>query len=65
MKVFDLSSFQTIIILLFTYSDYAVYSNFTWKLFEDSGWYKVNYTFINTIEQYNLEWGKGELTYQL
>ena len=41
------------------YSDYAVFSNFTLAFFEDSGWYKVNYTFINNYDQFELQWGKG------
>ena len=36
-----------------------MYSNFTWKYFDNSGWFKVNYTFIESIDQYELEWGKG------
>ena len=41
------------------YSDYAVFSNFTLAFFEDSGWYKVNYTFINNYDQFELQWGRG------
>ena len=41
------------------YSDYAVFSNFTLAFFEDSGWYKVNYTFINNYNQFELQWGRG------
>ena len=41
------------------YSDFAVFSNFTLAFFEDSGWYKVNYTFINNYNQFELQWGKG------
>ena len=41
------------------YSDFAVFSNFTLAFFEDSGWYKVNYTFINNYDQFELQWGKG------
>ena len=45
----------------FLSSDYGVYSNFTWSLFEDSGWYKVNYTFTNSaVEQFDLQWGRGD-----
>ena len=42
---------------------YNVYSNFTWAYFEDSGWYKVNYTFVNIFHEENqidLLWGKGQ-----
>ena len=41
-------------------SDYMVYSNFTWKVFEDSGWYKINYTVTESIDQLKLLWGKGK-----
>ena len=41
------------------YSDYAVFSNFTLAFFEDSGWYQVNYTFINNYDQFELQWGRG------
>ena len=41
------------------YSDYAVFSNFTLAFFEDSGWYQVNYTFVNNYNQFELQWGKG------
>jgi len=40
-------------------SDYAVLSNFTLAFFEDSGWYKVNYTFMNNYDQFELQWGRG------
>ena len=40
-------------------SDYNVFSNFTLAFFEDSGWYKVNYTFVNNYDQFELQWGKG------
>ena len=40
-------------------SDYAVFSNFTLAFFEDSGWYQVNYTFINNYDQFELQWGRG------
>ena len=46
-------------ISLSTYSDYAVFSNFTLAFFEDSGWYKVNYTFVNNYDQFELQWGRG------
>ena len=45
--------------LLSVYSDYAVFSNFTLAFFEDSGWYQVNYTFINNYDQFELQWGRG------
>ena len=43
------------------YSDYSVYSNFTWAFFEDSGFYKVNYSFVALLNehQFDLIWGKG------
>ena len=44
------------------FSDYSVLSNFTWKLLDDSGWYRVNFTFTNTaVEQFDLQWGRGLL----
>ena len=44
------------------FSDYSVLSNFTWNLFEDSGWYRVNFTFTETaVEQFDLQWGRGLL----
>ena len=44
------------------FSDYSVLSNFTWNLFEDSGWYRVNFTFTETaVEQFDLQWGRGWL----
>ena len=45
--------------LLSVCSDYNVFSNFTLAFFEDSGWYKVNYTFVNNYDQFELQWGKG------
>jgi len=45
--------------LSFHCSDYAVLSNFTLAFFEDSGWYKVNYTFMNNYDQFELQWGRG------
>lgn len=44
----------------FLANDYMVYSNFTLAFFEDSGWYKVNYTFTNSFRQFDLNWGKGK-----
>ena len=35
-------------------------SEFTLALFEDSGWYKANYTALYNINQYPLQWGKGK-----
>ena len=43
------------------HSDYAIFSNFTLAFFEDSGWYQVNYTYINNFKQFDLQWGKGSL----
>ena len=40
-------------------SDYSVLSEFTLALFEDSGWYKANYTALYNLQQNPLQWGKG------
>ena len=40
--------------------DYAVVSEFTLALFEDSGWYKANYTALYNLKQNPLQWGKGK-----
>ena len=40
-------------------SDYDVLSKFTLLLLEDSGWYKVDYTALNSLRQNSLQWGKG------
>ena len=40
-------------------SDYLVLSEFTLALFEDSGWYKANYTALYNLQQNPLQWGKG------
>ena len=45
------------------YSDYLVLSEFTLALFEDSGWYKANYTALNNLQQNPLQWGKGKALY--
>ena len=37
-----------------------VMTEFTLALFEDSGWYKANYTALNNIGQNPLQWGKGK-----
>ena len=37
-----------------------VLSEFTLALFEDSGWYKANYTALYNLKQNPLQWGKGE-----
>ena len=48
------------------FSDYNVLSNFTWNFFEDSGWYRVNFTFTETaVEQFDLQWGRGLLLCKL
>jgi len=52
-----LTSLPTLLFVLC--SDYAVFSNFTLAFFEDSGWYQVNYTFINNYDQFELQWGRG------
>ena len=36
-----------------------VLSEFTLALFEDSGWYKANYTALHSLKQNPLQWGKG------
>lgn len=41
------------------YRDYMVVSNFTWAFFEDSGWYRINYTYTNSIDQLEMKWGKS------
>ena len=41
-------------------SDYLVLSEFTLALFEDSGWYKANYTALNNLKQNPLQWGKSK-----
>ena len=35
-------------------------SEFTLALFEDSGWYRGNYTALNNLKQNPLQWGKGK-----
>ena len=40
--------------------DYEVLTEFTLALFEDSGWYKVNYTALYDLKQNPLQWGKGK-----
>ena len=45
------------IFLLF--SDYVVLSEFTLALFEDSGWYKADYSVLYYLKQNSLLWGKG------
>ena len=40
-------------------SDYDVLSKFTLLLLEDSGWYKVDYTALDSLRQNSLQWGKG------
>ena len=42
-----------------SFSDYMVLSEFTLALFEDSGWYKANYTAFYSLKQNPLQWGKG------
>ena len=44
-------------------SDYMVLSEFTLALFEDSGWYKANYTALYNLKQNPLQWGKGKCVY--
>ena len=39
--------------------DYLVLSEFTAALFEDSGWYKANYSALSALDQHTLQWGKG------
>ena len=40
-------------------------SNFTLAYFEDSGWYKVNYSSLEGLNQLDLLWGKGEFLARL
>eukprot|EP00731_Ephydatia_muelleri_P017306 Em0010g404a len=40
-------------------ADYTTLSNFTLAFFEDSGWYRVNYSYLSTISQFDLRWGQG------
>ena len=40
-----------------------VLSEFTLALFEDSGWYKANYTAFYNLQQNPLQWGKGKALY--
>ena len=44
----------------FVIRDYQVLSEFTLALFEDSGWYKANYTALYDLKQNPLQWGKGK-----
>ena len=46
-------------ILIFTLSDYSILSEFTIALFEDTGWYKANYSALYALNQQKLHWGKG------
>ena len=41
------------------HSDYLVLSEFTAALFEDSGWYRANYSALSALDQHQLQWGKG------
>ena len=34
-------------------------SEFTAALFEDSGWYKADYSALSALDQHALQWGKG------
>ena len=45
---------------LYISSDYMVLSEFTLALFEDSGWYKANYTALYDLKQNPLQWGKSK-----
>ena len=45
--------------VLLSLRDYEVLSEFTLALFEDSGWYKANYTALYNLKQNPLQWGKG------
>ena len=40
----------------------TVLSNFTFAFFEDSGWYKVDYGFVNAYmdSQKEMVWGRGK-----
>ena len=54
-----------IFIVLGLSSDYMVMSEFTLALFEDSGWYKANYTALHNLKQNSLQWGKGMYIFKL
>ena len=54
-----------VVILTHLFSDYLVLSEFTIALFEDSGWYKANYTALREVNQHPLQWGKGKVLIQL
>lgn len=45
----------------FNFSDYAILSEFTIALFEDTGWYKANYSALYALNQQKLHWGKGRV----
>lgn len=47
--------------LLYHTCSYFSISNFTLHVLEDSGWYKVDYGVAETLHNYELLWGKGEL----
>ena len=60
LSVVDLCTINLILLsLVCSYSDYAVYSNFTLAFFEDSGWYQVNRSYIEAFDQFELQWGRG------
>ena len=44
---------------------YQSISNFTLRLMEDTGWYKVNYAVAGSLHYYEFLWGKGVLAYQI
>jgi len=44
-------------------SDYEILSELTIAFFEDTGWYKANYTALNDLNQNSLQWGKGTYNY--
>ena len=48
-------------ILIFTFRDYEILSEFTIALFEDTGWYKANYSALYALNQQKLHWGKGRV----
>ena len=45
--------------LLHGTSDYEILSELSIAFFEDTGWYKANYTALSDLNQNSLQWGKG------
>ena len=47
--------------MILYFRDYGILSEFTLALFEDSGWYKANYTALYNLKQNPQQWGKGRI----